>query len=197
MKTWPPRWAAPLMCLLLLTACGESDFHAKDISHLMPELAFELTDEQGRAVEADDYQGRVQVLFFGFTHCQMVCPTTMAYLDQVLADLPDGQREQVRVLFVGVDPARDTPAALRQFTDNFGPEFVGLSGTEAQLRSLAKRYRTTFGYGEPNAEGHYQVSHSNAIFVFDRQGRARLLMKADEPREKAAEDLRKLLQSPS
>jgi len=184
-----------VLTLPLLAACSQGNYHAKSLDGLMPELAFELTSEEGEPVTAADYTGRINLMYFGFTHCRMECPTAMAHLRQVLDRLEPEVRDQVQVLFVGVDIPRDTPASLRQFTDNFGERFIGLTGNEEQLRALAKRYRTTFGYGEPDESGHYMVSHSNAIFAFDRQGEPRLLIKPDQSAERIAEDLRRLARS--
>jgi len=188
-------------CLLLTAALlggcsgGDEQFHAKSIERLMPPLAFELTDETGKRVTADAYRGKTAMLFFGFTHCPHFCPMTLAKLTGVLKKLPDDIRRDVRVLFVSVDPARDTPRRLAAYTDNFAPEVIGLTGTEAELRALAKRYRTTFSYGPADAEGNYNVSHGLAIYVFDRQGKARLMILKEQTIGQIADDLGKLAAS--
>ncbi|EHJ04218.1 electron transport protein SCO1/SenC [Marinobacter manganoxydans MnI7-9] len=97
-------------------------------------------------------------------------------------------------MFVSVDPKRDTPERLAKYVDFFGDNIVGLTGKEPQLRELAKRYRTTFGYDEPDRDGNYAVSHSSAIYVFDREGNPRLLMRPDLSREEIRHDLVALIQ---
>lgn len=194
----PPRRAlvALLSALLLLAGCdGEPEYTAHDITGVMPDLAFELTNEQGKPVTEDDYGGRLKLLFFGYTNCPDICPATMARIRAALGGLDDGVREDVDVLFLSVDPERDTPKRLKQYTESFGEEFVGLTGSQDQLKTLTKRYRVTYGYGEPNDNGFYLVSHSSAIFVFGPDGRARLLANQTETVDELTADLKKLLVS--
>lgn len=182
----------------LLAGCGgETEYSAHSIKGVMPELAFELTDENGETVTAGDFDGDLQILFFGYTHCPDICPATMARIRAALGGLDQSQRDNTDVLFVSVDPERDPPKVLERFTSGFGPRFVGLTGSQEQLRALAKRYRTTYGYGEPNDDGYYLVSHSSAIFVFDGQDRARLLVSSDESVDALTADLEKLLRAQS
>jgi protein SCO1/2 len=181
---------------LALAACGgDPAVRTKDISGLMPELEFTLVDERGETVTAADYAGTVNLLFFGFTHCPDICPVTLGKLDRAVDELPAGDREDVRILFVSVDPQRDDPAALREYTDFFGEGIVGLTGEADALDALTKRYRTTYGYGEETAPGEYAVSHSSAVFAFDRDGEARLLMRQDDPIEAITADVARLLGS--
>lgn len=181
--------------LWILAGCGGDgmNWHAKNISGLMPELAFELVDETGQRASAEDYRGKVVMMFFGFTHCPHYCPTTLAKTGRVLDKLPDGMRDHVRVLFVSVDPKRDNPDNIATYTDNFAPEIIGLTGSEKNLRDLAKRYRTTFSYGKPNEQGNYDVSHGLAIYVFDPAGKARLMILEELPEEQITADLEKLI----
>ncbi|MBD3648257.1 MAG: SCO family protein [Pseudomonadales bacterium] len=184
-------------CLLALSlvACGGDgrQWHARDISGLMPVLSFELTGETGRPVAAEDYRGKVVMLFFGFTHCPHFCPATLSKLSQALDLLPAGERDEVRILFVSIDPARDSLEDIDTYTDNFAPEVFGLTASEARLRDFAKRYRTTFSYGEPDENGNYDVSHGLAVYVFDREGKARLMILEQQTVEQIATDLRQLL----
>jgi len=101
--------------------------------------------------------------------------------------------EQVRVLFVSVDPARDTPALLKTYAAAFGPEVVGLRGSEAELKTLTRRYRVSYGYGKPDARGAYEVSHSSAVYVFDREGEIRLLIGSSDGAAVITGDLKRLL----
>lgn len=183
-----------LLCAFVLAACSRDEgFQAKSIAGLMPPLQFELTSDEGRRLSAADSDGKVRLMFFGYTSCPDICPLTLGRLSAVLHELPPEQREQVRVLFVSVDPRRDTVDKLHDYVGYFGEQVVGLRGEEAALRELAKRYRTTFGYGEPDPSGFYEVSHSSGVYVFDRQGRARLLFRPEDSIASMAADLQKLL----
>lgn len=188
-------WALAGIAAGLLAACSDAaDWRTRDISGLMPELAFELTNHEGEQVTAEEYRGRVVLLFFGFTHCTDACPATMATLKHALAELGPAT-EDARVLFVSVDPRRDTVEALDRYVSRLGDRFVGLRGDRETLEALNKRYRVTFGYGEGYPEGSYDVSHSMAVFVFDRQGDVRLLARQEDSAEAIAHDLRRLLES--
>lgn len=157
----------------------------------MPKLAFHLTDEQGKPVTAANYRGKIVMLFFGYTNCPDYCPTTLSRLARVLDSMPN-ERKAVRILFVSVDPGRDTPHRLAVYTSNFAPEITGLTGSQAQLRALAKRYRTTFSYGQPNKRGNYVVTHGLAVYVFDNDGNARLVFLNLEHVQQIAGDLKQL-----
>jgi protein SCO1/2 len=182
------------VCLTLLGACSGTSqpWALRDISGLLPPLDFTLRDGAGQVRSASDFAGEVTLLYFGYTHCPDVCPATLAQLAGVLRRL-DGAARRVRILFVSVDPARDTPAVLQAYANAFGPQVVGLSGTPKQLRQVAKRYRVSFGLGKPDAAGHYEVSHSSAVFIFDSRGEARLLATQDDSADSLAGDLRRLL----
>lgn len=192
------RWRGVLMGGVftlgsLVAGCSDPAWQTKDISGLMPPLEFTLTSESGEQVGEQAFRGDATLLFFGFTHCHDVCPATMAYLESVMGELDEQARDDLQVLFVSVDPARDGPETLREYTANFGPEFVGLTGSEDELDALTRRYRVTYGYGEKDDEGHYMVSHPSAIFAFDRSGEAQLLIRQDDEREAVLSDLRRLL----
>lgn len=189
-----------LVMAILLTGCfgnDEEDWQGTSISGLMPELEFDLINSQGEPVSGNDYNGRVKMLFFGFTSCPDVCPTALQKLNQATSGLAPELQEEVLTLFVSVDPQRDTPERLAEYVDFFGDNIVGLTGDEPQLRQLAKRYRTTFGYEEPGPDGNYAVSHSSAIYVFDREGDPRLLMRSDLSAEEIRNDLVALIQEGS
>jgi len=192
------------MRMLLITAAlalatggcsGELSWQTKDIGGLMPELEFTLTSEKGETVHADRYTGKVNLLFFGFTNCPDICPITLGRLSGMMKRLPPDVADDVQVLFVSVDPGRDDPASLSSYTDSFGDNFIGLTGTRDQLDALTRRYRTTYGYGEPDDEGEYLVSHGSAVYAFDRGGRPRLLIRNEDSMDAVAADIRQLAQS--
>ena len=181
--------------LLVLAGCsnGDTDWNAKSIKGLMPDLAFSLTATDGEPFTPEDKAGQVRLLFFGFTNCPDICPATMARLQKAVDQMPEGMQDEGTLLFVSVDPKRDTPQRIGEFVDFFGDNIVGLTSDEQTLRTLAKRYRTTFGYGQPDDQGNYDVSHSSAVYVFDGQGRARLLIRSGQSVPAISEDLATLV----
>ncbi|GLQ45306.1 SCO1/SenC family protein [Dyella lipolytica] len=197
----PPR-LAHLACLsivfiasLLLAACHHDEpppWQLADISGHMPDLSFQLTDDQGKAVSGADYRGKVTVLYFGYTHCPDVCPLTLAHLHVVmqrLGKLSDG----VRILFVSVDPTRDTPAVLHDYVSAFDSHAVGLTGSPADIEALSKRYRAAFTREPGKTDGSYDVSHSSGIYIFDGNGKVRLLATPADSQDKLVHDLHLLL----
>jgi protein SCO1 len=186
--------AGALLLGTLLAGCAGSDPHytLKSIAGLVSPLEFQMTDQDGRQVTAADYRHDLVLLYFGYTECPDECPTTLTTLANAIHTLgPQGSR--VRVLFVTVDPHRDTTAVLKRYVDNFGPEFVGLRPDPAELSDLSKRYRIAYHYEKPDQYGNYEVDHSSAVFIFDGAGRARLLALSDNTARQVASDLRRLL----
>ena len=185
-----------ILCGLLgaLTACSEDkSWNLADVSKILPPLEFTLTNTSGQTVDASAYSGKVTLLFFGYTHCPDVCPTTLAGISQAINKLGP-QADSVRALFVTVDPKRDKPELLKAYTHAFGPQVVGLHGTNEQLRKLAKRYHVAYSLGNPDKQGNYAVTHSGTVFIFDKQGRARLLAVGDNQPDLIAQDLHQLLE---
>lgn len=182
---------ALLASLVMLGGCfgDDENWNGKDISGLMPELAFELTGTSGDTVTAEQTDGNIRLLFFGFTSCPDICPATLQKLSRAVKDLPTELREDTQIVFVSVDPQRDTPERIDSYVSFFSDRAIGLTGEEPALRELSKRYRTTFGYDEPDAEGNYNVSHSGAVYVFDREGKARLLIRPELSVEEIRTDL--------
>lgn len=184
----------PLFALVLMAACsGGQTWKTTNITGAMPDLAFTLTNENAKTVHADDFRGKVKMLYFGYTHCPDICPITLAHIAAVLRDLGPAAGN-VRVLFVSVDPHRDTPPVLKRYTKAFGPQFVGLTGSQEQLHDLAKLYRVAYSYGPKYPEGNYVVNHGAAIYVFDRKGRVRLLTTRNDPTKAIVHDLEQLLE---
>lgn len=183
------------ICLVLLvTACHSGPpWETKNITGLMPQLKFHLTEaNRDVAVQAKDYRGHVLFVYFGYTHCPDVCPLTLSRLKSVVAKLGE-LAQQVQVLFISIDPGRDKLPELKRYTEFFGPQVVGLRGDQAELRALTKRYRVTYGYDKPDAHGNYSVSHSSAVYVFDRKGEARLIIRPKDSVAAITADLKRLL----
>jgi len=178
---------AVLVLALLLAGCSRQPWHMTDISGAMPRLDFHLT-ANGKPVTGADYRGKVVALYFGYTHCPDVCPTTLSDLTQMLEKVgsPD-----VRVLFVTVDPDRDTDAVLADYAKAFSTQVVGLRGSANALASLARNYRVAYSVKK---EPTYEVTHSNAVFFFDRDGKARLVTTDTSDPSAMAEDVKRLLE---
>lgn len=171
------KWAAIAALAFAVCACTPQNapWHGDDIGGSFPALDFTLTRAtDGQVVTAKDYKGKVTLLYFGYTDCPDICPTTLANMVSVLGRLgPDARN--VRLLFITVDPGRDSLAVLKKYTSLFAPQIVGLRGTPDQLESLARRYRVAYSVTPAKGDTPYTVTHSSAMYVFDKQGNARLI----------------------
>jgi protein SCO1 len=164
-----------------------------DVSGHLPDLRFSLTDDTGKTVDAHAFHGDTALVYFGYTHCPDVCPETMARLMQVLGKL-GSDAQHVRILFITVDPARDTPKALHDYVGAFDAQHaIGLTGTDSQIEGLAKRYRVAYQMEQRDPNGDYEVTHSSAIYVFDADGHARLLATDNDSPDVIAHDLRRVI----
>ena len=175
----------------MLAACsGGPKFKSTDITGVDYGKTLELADTSGRVRHLDDFRGKAVVLFFGFTHCPDVCPTTLADLAGVMKALGP-QADRVQVLFVTVDPERDTPQALDQYVHAFDKRFIALRGDPAATERVAKEFKI---YYEKRRQGDtYTVDHSAQSYVIDPQGRLRLLVRQDGLAADLPDDLRTLL----
>jgi protein SCO1/2 len=188
-----------LVCASLLAGCGRASnapaFKATDVSGTSYGRGFELTDHTGKPRTLADFRGKVVVMFFGYTQCPDVCPTTLAQLAEVMRRLgPDASR--VQVLFVTVDPERDTRPLLAEYVPAFNPTFLGLYGDAEATARTAKEFRI-FYQKQPGATADtYTMDHSAGTFVFDPQGRLRLYMSYGQPPEVFEHDIRELLRTP-
>lgn len=183
-----------LLIVALLVACEPpklpSPFKASDVSAKFPQADFQLTDHNGKPRTLADFRGKVTVLFFGYTHCPDVCPTTLADMAQVMRMLgKDAAR--VQVLFVTVDPERDTPGMLRQYAPAFDPSFLSLYGDAQATRRVADAFAIKYEK-QPTTSG-YSVDHSAGTYLIDPSGRVRLLAPYGQRAEWLAEDIRLLL----
>ncbi|MFW8594428.1 SCO family protein [Cribrihabitans neustonicus] len=152
--------------------------------------AYSLTDHTGRAVTAESYTGRWQLVFFGFTYCPDICPTTLAYLASVMDSLGP-QAERTVPIFVTVDPARDTAEVMADYVSAFHPRMVGLTGTEAQVAEAAGNFRVWYERSEDEAapDG-YLMAHSGHIYLMRPDGRfADVFREGDQPAEELAKQV--------
>lgn len=154
-----------------LSGPGKPGFHGIDISGA--DFRYELPDTHGRVRTSADFKGKVTVVFFGYTQCPDVCPTTMAELAQVRKLLgPDGDR--VQGVFITIDPERDTPEMLQTYVAAFDPSFVALRGTAEQTAAVAKSFKVFYAKSTGKSPGSYTMDHTAGSYVFDTQGRVRL-----------------------
>ncbi len=185
-----------LMALALaLSGCTGNDWRTTDVSDVMPPLNFKLTDEHGETVTEKDYPGKATLLFFGYTHCPDVCPTTLARLTSIINQLDQNLRDDIQILFVSVDPARDTPEILASYTNAFGSEVIGLTGDQAQLEDITNRFRITYSYGEPDKNGNYTVTHSGAVLAFDTLGKPAFMVIQSDPDSDVKADIKHLIKA--
>jgi protein SCO1/2 len=152
---------------------------------------FSLTDQNGRAVTDRDLKGQPFLVFFGFTHCPDVCPTTLFEVSEILRALgPDADR--VRALFITVDPERDTPDVMRDYLSSFDSHLSGLTGDAAAIAAVAKAYRVYFKK-MPLEQGGYTMDHTASVYLMDKDGRFVLPFNLKRPTAAAAADLRRYL----
>ena len=192
------RLVNPLLVLLglLLAGCDSGPakpaFQLTDLSGADFGRNFQLTDHNGKSRTLDDFKGKVVVVFFGYIFCPDVCPTTMGELAVVMKEL--GQdAERVQVLFISVDPERDTPALLSKYVPTFHPSFLGLYGDADATMRTAKEFKI-FYQKQPMAGGSYTVDHSAGTYLYDPAGRLRLFSAYGQGAQKLLHDIRLLLQ---
>jgi len=196
--------AATVVAALGLFGCDKllpslkSPFNAVDVTGSPMGTDFRLADPDGKQRSLSEFRGKVVVVNFGYTHCPDVCPTTLADFASALKRMGnDGKL--VQLLFITVDPKRDTPELLRQYVPAFDPGFIGLRGDERTTESVAKAFHVYAKADPPKDAGtgssNYTVSHSAQSFVYDREGKLRLVIGYGLPPEKIAADLKVLVRS--
>ena len=182
----------------LLTACSEKkqSFSAIDLTGADYARDFALTDHNGQARTLKDFAGKVVVMFFGYTQCPDVCPTSMAELVEVKRLLgKDGER--VQGIFVTIDPQRDTPEVLKAYMANFDPTFLALYTTPEKLEAVAKDYKVYFKKVEGKTATSYTMDHSAGCYVYDPQGKLRLYTRYGSGAPALAADIKVLLSQSS
>ncbi len=186
-----------LALALLLAGCDKLankpvTFDNTDVTGIAYGKGFALTDHNGKPRTLADFRGKVVVLFFGYTQCPDVCPTTMAELANVMQQLGP-QAKQVQVLFVTLDPERDTPALLAQYVPAFNPSFLGLYGDAAATAKVAKEFKVFYSKVPGATPGSYTIDHMAGSYVFDREGRLRLFVRNGQNPAALVHDIRLLL----
>ncbi|MBI4741007.1 MAG: SCO family protein [Betaproteobacteria bacterium] len=181
-------------CLVVLAAgCSEPPrFQSTDISGVDWGKGFNLADHHGQPRQLADFRGKVVVLFFGYTQCPDVCPTTLALMREAMNRL-GADAGRVQVLFATLDPDHDTPRLLAEYVPLFHPSFIGLRGDEASTAALAKDFKVFYTKQPGNTPGSYSIDHSTGSYVFDPLGRLRLMVRHGELPENVVADLKLLL----
>lgn len=155
---------------------------------------WEAMDMQGKVWHAENMQGKVSLFFFGFTQCPDICPTTLANASQVFALLDEQESKEVQIVMVSVDPERDTAEVLKHYLGHFPGNIIGLTGSPEQIKAMQKNFKV-FSRKVPMQGGQdYTMEHSSNLYLFDKQGRPRLLYYSDVSAQKLAQDMRALLE---
>jgi protein SCO1/2 len=191
--------AFALIAVSLLAGCGEKKGEAPKVAFQSTDLTgasfakdFALTDHTGKPRTMADFKGKVVVMFFGYTQCPDVCPTTMAEMTEVLKQLGP-QADQVQVLFVTVDPERDTQKLLAEYVPAFDKRFIGLYGTPEQTAAVGKEFKVMYSKVSGSTKDSYTIDHTAASYVFDKEGKLRLLLRSGQGVAPAVHDLKLLL----
>jgi len=183
------------LLIAVLVACGEpklpSPFKASEVTAKYAQADFQLLDATGQPRSLANYRDKVVVLFFGYTHCPDVCPTTMADMAQVMNQL-GGDAEKVQVIFITLDPQRDTRALLAQYPPAFYPTFIGLSGDEKATEQAAKAFDVVYQRQE-GKNGNYTLDHSAGSYLIAPQGKQVLLAPFAQPAADLVHDIKLLL----
>lgn len=180
----------------LLAACGKNkpQFSSVDLTGADYASNFQLPDPTGRTRSLAEFQGKVVVLFFGYTQCPDVCPTTLTELAEV-KKLLGADADKLQAVFVTVDPERDTPEVLKAYMANFDPSFVALRGTPEQLAAMAKDFKVFYRKNEGKTPASYSMDHSAASYVYDTKGQLRLYTRYGSGAQALASDIKLLLGS--
>jgi protein SCO1/2 len=197
MRNLLPTLVAACALALSVTACDklpgkQASFQNTDVTGLDYAKGFSLTDHTGKPRTLADYKGKVVIVFFGYTQCPDVCPTTMAEMAGVMQKLGP-QADQVQVLFITLDPERDTPSLLASYVPAFDKRFVGLYGTPEQTAKTAKEFKVFYSKVPGKEPGSYTIDHTAGSYVFDKDGRLRLFIRHGGGADAIVHDVRQLL----
>lgn len=188
-------WMAVALLALFLSGCdsGKPQFKHTDITGADYAKDFALTDHTGKPRSLADFKGKVVTVFFGYTQCPDVCPTTLTEMKAVLDKLGPENAKRVQVLFVTIDPERDTQALLAQYVPAFDASFIGLVGSPEATARIAKDFKVFYQKVPGKTPGSYTMDHSAGSFVYDPQGRLRLFVRHGLPMDGIVNDLGLLL----
>ena len=204
-KTWLAVLTASLV--LLLAGCDNSpsgtastiqrppaQFRLANVTGSAPSLELSLLDStSNQPVTGDTYHGKYVLMYFGYTHCPDVCPTTLVRMSRALKQLGERLSKNIQILFITLDPTRDSAKLMSEYAKNFSPHIAGLRGTDVQIQHIANRYHVAYGTGKRDKHGNYEVVHGSAIYIFGKDGKARLMAKPNDPASSISHDLRMLM----
>ena len=187
------HWLLWLGFILLLAACQPYQLKGTEYPEGIQAEEFTLTTTEGRPFRLSDQRGKIVLMFFGFTSCPDVCPTTLAEAKRIMEGLGD-ETENVRFVFITVDPERDTPERLGQYVSNFHPEIIGLTGTPEELQTMFDAYGI-YAAKVPleDSAAEYTMDHTARVFLVDQDGRLRLSYAFGTPDEDILQDVQYLL----
>jgi len=184
-----------LLSVILLAGCSKPEYtgplHAIDVGWQHPVLEFHLKDTDGKPRSLEDYRGKVVIMFFGYTHCPEVCPTTLADLAHVMRMLGE-EAKNIQVLFVTLDPERDTPEVLSKFIPSFDPSFVALSGDKQAIAKAAKSFGVNYEK-HMDKHGGYTVDHTDSTYLIGRTGRPIWMSRYGQRGDFLVQDIKLLL----
>lgn len=189
---------AASLTVTILASCSteiKPAFLATDVTGATFGRDFKLADHTGKTRSLADFKGRVVVMFFGYTHCPDVCPATMGELAAAMKKLGDNA-ERVQVLFVTVDPERDTPELLAQYVSAFDPTFLGLSGDMQATKDIAQEFKVSYHKQAGETQGQHNMEHASGTYIFDTAGKLRLYVSNGKVAEVFAHDIAELLRAP-
>lgn len=189
------RFLGAALALTLLSACGSSDSSTAEAPLAGAQIGgpFELVDTSGKPVRWDDFTGKYRIVYFGYAYCPDVCPYDVQRMMQGYNKFREAEPElaaQVTPIFITIDPARDTPQVVREFTSAFSDDLVGLTGTPEQIDDAAKAFAVYYSKGEEGPSG-YLMDHSRAAYLMGRQGEPIALLPVDQGGEAVAAELQR------
>lgn len=191
------RWGLAALAAALAWGSGVGaaapPFHGLESTGRPRAVNFTLTAQTGQRVRLSDFGGKLRLLYFGYTNCPGICPTTLADISRALKGLAPRQAAQVQVLMISVDPKRDRPERLARYLSHFGPTFLGLTGTPEEIAAAAAAYGIYYRIEEGPSPDEYLVDHTSMVIVVDRAGFVRLLFPFGTDSDKMTADLRRLL----
>ena len=183
-----------LVALGVILFAKPAGFHGTSYGEPYPVAQeIELTRSDGTSFRLSEMRGKIVLIFFGYTSCPDVCPTTLAELKQALEELGEDKADQVKVVFVTVDPQRDTPERVQEYVNHFNPDFIGLSGTEIELANVWNNYGVFRQNVESSSATSYLVDHTARVTLIDQQGNLRVSFAFDTPVDDIVHDLKLLV----
>jgi protein SCO1/2 len=185
-----------LLAVWIATLAAAAGWIAWDAAH--PERTaiggpFTLVDQNGHTVTSDSLKGKPTLIYFGYTYCPDVCPTSLQLMANAIDELGPGADKKVNLVFITIDPERDTPQLLKGYVENFGPTFIGLTGTPQQVADAARAYRVYYQKVPGKDGGPYLMDHSSIVYLLDRNGRFVTHFTHEAKSEAIAAGVKKLL----